>query len=321
MNKNDIIGKKFNKLTVLTFNNKKYVQYKNRKRAYYFYKCKCDCGKNIIVNRDNLISNHTKSCGCLNIECITKRNNLEGKKIGNFIILKEFKSNKNNHYLCLCKCICGKEKIIEKQSITTGKTKSCGCRTGISNRKNLSGKRFGRLKVLYIDHTVKTNNKHGYIDFYKCKCDCGNEMIVNGRTLPYHKRKCHCIEKIKYGDYHVVIRKLFNIYQRGSKKRKLNFHLTLDQFYNIISQNCYYCGCKPNQIIINSANKKKNKIKYIYNGIDRINNNLGYTIKNSVSCCKKCNFMKSTFSKIDFIKHINLIYKNIHFIEKNNYEL
>jgi hypothetical protein len=37
------------------------------------------------------------------------------------------------------------------------------------------------------------------------------------------------------------------------------------------------------------------------NGIDRINNKIAYIIKNCVSCCSVCNFMKRDISKDVFI--------------------
>ena len=67
---NDIIGKKYNKLTILSLDHIT----KNRK---YMYKCKCDCGNEIIVRRENIISSHTKSCGCLKHKKHTKRNDYE----------------------------------------------------------------------------------------------------------------------------------------------------------------------------------------------------------------------------------------------------
>jgi len=42
-------------------------------------------------------------------------------------ILKELGPNKHRKILVLCKCECGKEKVIVKSSITSGRIKSCGC--------------------------------------------------------------------------------------------------------------------------------------------------------------------------------------------------
>lgn len=35
--------------------------------------CQCDCGKMVTVTRDNLVSGHTKSCGCLSREMLSER--------------------------------------------------------------------------------------------------------------------------------------------------------------------------------------------------------------------------------------------------------
>lgn len=41
--------------------------------------------------------------------------------------------------------------------------------------------------------------------------------------------------------------------------------------------------------------------RYIYNGVDRMNNSLGYINKNCVSCCKICNYMKLEMSISEFL--------------------
>lgn len=62
----DLTGKKFNKLKVL----KNMGKNENRK---YFWLCKCECGKEIIVKGDNLKNGHSKSCGCYKLERLKKR--------------------------------------------------------------------------------------------------------------------------------------------------------------------------------------------------------------------------------------------------------
>ena len=56
----DMIGETFNKLTVL-----EYMYTKNHKK---YYKCKCVCGNETIVQGICLRNGHTKSCGCLHAE-------------------------------------------------------------------------------------------------------------------------------------------------------------------------------------------------------------------------------------------------------------
>ena len=56
----DLVGQKFNRLTVLSFAFKK-----NNSRMW---ECQCDCRKLTYVSTNCLTSGHTKSCGCLYLE-------------------------------------------------------------------------------------------------------------------------------------------------------------------------------------------------------------------------------------------------------------
>ena len=67
LNKNviDLTGERFYKLLVIGFDHKKCVEYKNRrKRVTYFWRCKCDCGNEVIRSGNSLRGGYTKSCGC-----------------------------------------------------------------------------------------------------------------------------------------------------------------------------------------------------------------------------------------------------------------
>ena len=72
----DLIGQKFNKLTVI----EKVTDEKGKTK----WRCKCDCGNEKIIRGDSLRSGHTKSCGCLQREHASQLNalNLIGKTFG-----------------------------------------------------------------------------------------------------------------------------------------------------------------------------------------------------------------------------------------------
>lgn len=57
--KNNIIGKKYNRLTVL----EEFKEIKNGRHRTYL-KCECDCGEIVTTRKDNVINGNTKSCGC-----------------------------------------------------------------------------------------------------------------------------------------------------------------------------------------------------------------------------------------------------------------
>ena len=60
---NDIVGKKLNRLLVLSFDHSR-PHPNPSKGNFYFYKCQCECGNITIVRRERLINLETKSCGC-----------------------------------------------------------------------------------------------------------------------------------------------------------------------------------------------------------------------------------------------------------------
>lgn len=61
----DLTGKRFLNLTVLGVYDKKTVTLSNgKKRNIYYWKCKCDCGKEVIRTGNALRRGATKSCGC-----------------------------------------------------------------------------------------------------------------------------------------------------------------------------------------------------------------------------------------------------------------
>jgi len=63
----DLIGQKFGRLKVLK-------RVENNKWGHICWLCQCDCSdkKKIIVSSNNLRRDHTKSCGCLQKEKVTK---------------------------------------------------------------------------------------------------------------------------------------------------------------------------------------------------------------------------------------------------------
>lgn len=79
------------------------------------------------------------------------------------------------------------------------------------------------------------------------------------------------------------IRRIFKAYRVRCRKKNIFFEITQDQFYKLSQQACTYCEGKP-------AN---GKLPFLYNGLDRKDNEQGYTIKNIVPCCAKCNGIKS----------------------------
>lgn len=98
-----------------------------KRDRYTFYRVVCDCGTVKDVNRSSLISRATMSCGCLRKEVrkgYAKPSTPIGFVAGRLTVLEVFDTTPIR---CRCLCDCGKETIVNKGSLLSGATKSCGC--------------------------------------------------------------------------------------------------------------------------------------------------------------------------------------------------
>lgn len=69
-------------------------------------------------------------------------------------------------------------------------TKVSDARKRSHNFKDLTGQKFNRLLVLNFAY-IKNRNT-----YWKCKCDCGNIIIVNsGHLKDNHTKSCGCLKK------------------------------------------------------------------------------------------------------------------------------
>jgi hypothetical protein len=104
----------------------------------------------------------------------------------------------------------------------------------------------------------------------------------------------HKEEKREYRKaYNSTAKGRFANYKSGARVRKIPFELTFDEFETFWQAPCVYCGDLIDTI-----------------GVDRINNSLGYTIDNCVSCCQTCNYMKSDLCEDKWLSHMSKVLKH-----------
>lgn len=163
------------------------------------------------------------------------------------------------------------------------------------------GARFERLLVIKFAFSDKRKRT-----CYLCRCDCGKEKIIPSICLKSGStRSCGCLrnEKTKerqtLPNNEAVKKRLMRNYRKGANKRKISFNLSRDEFFSFLEKACFYCGNAP-------SNDTEG---FIYNGIDRLDNNSGYNMNNCVSCCYICNRKKCNFSKDEFLDWIEKVYK------------
>ena len=90
----------------------------------------------------------------------------------------------------------------------------------------------------------------------------------------------------------------YKLYKKRANKMNISFDISNEQFKNIIIFDCYICG----KIIS----------EYNINGIDRVDNNIGYTISNCLPCCYECNIMKNKYNITDVMRKLYKFYCKNH---------
>ena len=151
--------------------------------------------------------------------------------------------------------------------------------------KDLTGQVFGKLTVEALSPERTCNSGAKWV----CKCECGGTATVASTTLVSGKvRSCGCMRH-PWSAKTPQANTLFRRCNYWAKARKLSFSLSFDEFFALISRPCHYCGAAPVQL---ATPKRRDKREAGYNGIDRVDSNVGYTIENSVPCCKVCNIAK-----------------------------
>lgn len=156
---------------------------------------------------------------------------------------------------------------------------------------SLIGKKYNMLTVLSEGSGIvyKGDKK---CRTWNVRCDCGNIKEISTQNLK-STISCGCIllrpeHGWKYNQDRNKQRKIvkFREYIKGAKKRGIDFLLSKESFYNLLDKSCTYCGSNEN------------------NGVDRYNNQEGYTEANSVPCCSTCNILKGRYDGDNFINQI-----------------
>lgn len=107
---------------------------------------------------------------------------LTGQKFGILTVIERDPSKHNGRRrFWKCQCECGRVTSVSTTDLRNGHTKSCGyypCNPTASPMKDLTGFQFGELTVL---EQVKSTS-YGQTQ-WRCKCNCGNEIIALGINL------------------------------------------------------------------------------------------------------------------------------------------
>ena len=171
-------------------------------------------------------------------------------------------------------------------------------------------------KVKSITEYNKNVARKSGLSYYCKKCDYiannkwriqnlrySNELLRNWRTQNRERvnasaRALYKRDKIRINKLRSKMRKhwsclptgKFAMYRSSAKVRHLGFTISFKQFMKFWQQPCFYCGNIPTTI-----------------GLDRIDNDKGYTMDNIVPCCGDCNFAKKNRDVMTYVTHCALV--------------
>ncbi|MCD8147973.1 MAG: transcriptional regulator [Clostridiales bacterium] len=159
-----------------------------RKNGYIIWKCTCDCGKELLVDKRTLERGTVRDCGCVT-KVKPRQRDITGMRFG--MLTAVYSTDRragDGDYIWHCVCDCGGEVDAPLHQLQAGYRKSCGCLSH-PPLKDFVGKRFGRLTV------ESYAGKEKGIHQWKCRCDCGNETVVGQTHLQMGTtRSCGCLK-------------------------------------------------------------------------------------------------------------------------------
>lgn len=194
----DLTGKRFGKLTVM----EKTGELEDR---YWTWRCKCDCGRERIVNTKRLTRGSVSHCGC------EKKNaaslgpipeDLTGKRYGRLTVLRLDKQLDSGKTSWFCQCDCGNQCVVTAYSLHYKKRKSCGClhrEPDAGQAADLTNRVFGRLRAIA---PTSLRDSNGSV-LWKCRCECGSELHVSQDSLVQGCYKsCGCVRQERQENLH-----------------------------------------------------------------------------------------------------------------------
>lgn len=127
---------------------------------------------------------------------------------------------------------------------------------------------------------------------------CGCYMREVARSLADSRRKPPGVR---------ARNKVMYIYKKHAKTAGREFSLTTEEFTELTSASCHYCGRPPMRTHTPFTRPERSTTTYDYNGIDRKDSSLGYILENCLTCCTECNRAKMDMSYEDFIIYLDTL--------------
>ena len=141
--------------------------------------------------------------------------------------------------------------------------------------------RRAKQELSLSDFYKQLSGKFGY------RSDCKECALLYRRLMASGaeaKKRKKILNKVRQKRPDVMYKR----YQIDAKRRNILFQIEKEFAISLYLSSCCYCGASPCPV----------------NGIDRVDNNKGYVVDNCVSCCNRCNEVKSNYSLEETMEHV-----------------
>ncbi|MEK9207492.1 MAG: hypothetical protein AAB922_03355 [Patescibacteria group bacterium] len=182
------------------------------------------------------------------------------------------------------------------------------------NAKDIKGQRFGKsVAIRPVGHSKNQSIEWEFL------CDCGSFFersyaeIRLSISLGHTTTGCRPCTRKQIGQLiskpsgQASRNEVIGTYKRRAAKGGREFRLNEKTLDALFISNCHYCGSPPS----NRQTDIQNNGDFIYQGIDRIDNDIDYVPFNCIPCCNICNKAKRNMDYLDFVSWIKRSSKNL----------
>lgn len=309
--KYDLIGQVFGDWEVLEegepYQNKcnKYTRRTWRCVCHHILNDGTECGNIEDVIEANLVRGKSSCC----IKCSSKSNTINiGSIYRKYKVLEKLTLDpevlaRDCDYLCECQCKLKSKRVVKGNNLLN------------VNAPRRCGSMGCNEKLCIVDNNRQVIKHICKICGQMLPIECFRKNVVSTHLWcclecdPYKPKQEKSIEQ-------ECLEYRYNYYQKRAEDKNFNFEFTIEEFNQLTSQPCFYCG---EYSIPNYKYKDLN-----YCGIDRILSDRGYTKNNCVPCCSACNVMKMDLEPFEFLRKTTNIAQKIEQITNelnNNFNL
>ena len=169
-----------------------------------------------------------------------------------------------------------------------------------------TGQQYGELTAA---KSLNKTEKDGNSILWLLQCNCGRFIEAVPAKLKFRSNadrvtrclECNPVKKLPRGQ--AARNETLRRYISKARRDGLEFFLSDSEVDILFSGNCFYCGSPPSNV--QSEQHHKYNGPFIYSGIDRLDNEAGYTLENCVSCCIMCNKAKRDLPAEEFVSWIH----------------